>query len=250
MPTQSVSVTTDRVLTIPNALTVLRLLGVPLFLWLLYTERDAAAIGVLMVSGVTDWLDGKLARDWGQMSRAGQLLDPVADRLYIGAALIGLTARGILPLWLTLLLVARDALLALTVLVLRMRQLQPLTVHFLGKAATASLLYAFPLLLLGDGTGRWATVGDVFGWAFALWGTGLYWWSGGFYVVQVARLIAWAQRGGTEPSAAAADATTTAPTPQAHPAATASTAPTASAGSRASTASSATRGETERGTGS
>ncbi len=186
--------TTDRVVTVPNALTLLRLLGVPLFLWCLYREYDAAAIAVLMASGVTDWLDGKLAREWQQISRTGQLLDPVADRLYIVAALFGLTVRGIVPIWLTGLLVARDLALAGTVPLLRHHGYAPLEVRFLGKAATAALLYAFPLLLLGDGTGRFAVLGDVFGWAFALWGSALYFWSGGVYLTEVARLVNRARR--------------------------------------------------------
>ncbi|MDP9418302.1 MAG: CDP-alcohol phosphatidyltransferase family protein [Actinomycetota bacterium] len=190
MPTEQVVVTTDRVVTIPNALTMLRLVGVPLFLWLLFEGHDAAAIAVLMLSGFTDWLDGKLARQWQQVTRTGQLLDPVADRLYILAALLGLTAREIVPLWLTLLLLARDLVLAALVPVLRYYGHLPLTVNFLGKAATASLLYAFPLLLLGDGEGRAAGLGDVFGWAFAIWGTALYVWSGLGYAAHVAQVVA------------------------------------------------------------
>ena len=89
---------TDRIVTLPNALSALRLVGVPFFLWLVLTERDGWAIAVLMVSGTTDWLDGKIARRWNQMSRIGALLDPAADRLYILATLVGLTARDVIPL--------------------------------------------------------------------------------------------------------------------------------------------------------
>ena len=143
-----------------------------------------------MVSGVTDYLDGKIARAWGQTSRLGQLLDPAADRLYILATLIGLTVRDIVPLWLTLLLVGRDVLLASTLPVLRRHGYGPLPVHFLGKAATFNLLYAFPLLLLGEWRQRWsATSRTPFGWAFAIWGTALYWWAGVLYLVQVRDLV-------------------------------------------------------------
>jgi cardiolipin synthase len=180
---------TDRVLTVPNALSLLRLLGVPLFLWLVLHEHDAAAVALLMVSGVTDWLDGKIARAWGQMSRVGQLLDPAADRLYILATLIGLTIRDVVPLWLTLALVGRDAFLALFLPVLRRYGYGPLPVNFLGKAATFNLLSGFPLLLLGEGDSLVSQVAHAFGWAFAIWGTALYWWAGLLYVVQVRQVV-------------------------------------------------------------
>jgi cardiolipin synthase len=180
-----------RVLTIPNALSILRLAGVPLFLWLvLGPKADGLALAVLMVSGVTDWLDGYLARRLDQTSKLGTLLDPVADRLYILSTLAGLAVRDIIPLWLAVLLPARDVLLAALVPVLRTRGYSALPVHFLGKAATAALLYAFPLLLLGDGTGVVATLANVFGWACAIWGTALYWWAGLLYAWQVRRLLA------------------------------------------------------------
>jgi cardiolipin synthase (CMP-forming) len=181
---------TDRVVTLPNALSLARLLGVPLFLWLVLNEHDAAAVALLMVSGVTDWLDGKIARRWGQMSRLGQLLDPAADRLYILATLIGLTIRDIVPLWLTLGLVGRDVVLALFLPVLRRHGYGPLPVSFLGKAATFNLLSGFPLLLLGEGESLVSEIAHAFGWAFAIWGTALYWWAGVLYVVQVQRLVA------------------------------------------------------------
>jgi cardiolipin synthase len=180
----------DRVATVPNALSALRLLGVPLFLWLVLHEHDAAAVLVLMVSGFTDWLDGKIARRWNQMSRIGQLLDPSADRLYILATLIGLTVRDVVPLWFTLGLVARDVLLALTLPVLRQHGYGPLPVHFLGKAATFNLLAGFPLLLLGESDSFVGPVAHAFGWAFAVWGTALYWWAGWLYVVQLRQVLA------------------------------------------------------------
>lgn len=180
---------TDRVVTLPNALSALRLLGVPLFLWLVLTERDVLAVAVLMVSGATDWLDGKIARAWNQMSRVGALLDPAADRLYILATLVGLTVRDVVPLWLTVGLVGRDVFLATLLPVLRRYGYGPLPVHYLGKAATFNLLAGFPLLLLGEGDSVVSQVAHAFGWAFAIWGTSLYWWAGVLYVVQVRRLV-------------------------------------------------------------
>jgi cardiolipin synthase (CMP-forming) len=187
---QGVGVGGDRVLTVPNALSLLRLLGVPVFLWLLATGHDASALAVLMVAGFTDWLDGRLARSWHQVSRLGQLLDPAADRLYILAALLGLTARGVVPVWLSLAVLARDVLLALCLPVLRRHGYGPLPVNFLGKAATFNLLYAFPLLLLAEWGGWPGAVAAPLGWAFVVWGAVLYWWAGVLYVLQVRQLVA------------------------------------------------------------
>jgi cardiolipin synthase len=180
----------DRVLTIPNALSLLRLAGVPLFVWLLLGPReDGWAVVVLAVGGFTDWLDGKLARLLDQFSRLGALLDPAVDRLYILAALVALGIREVVPWWAVAVLVARDVLLACCVLVLRRRGYGPFVVTYLGKAATFLLLYAFPLLLLGEGDGIVATLARNFGWAFAWWGIGLYWWAGVLYAWQVRTLL-------------------------------------------------------------
>jgi cardiolipin synthase len=193
-PPGPAGVVSDRVLTLPNALSALRLVGVPFFLWLVLNEHDGAAVIVLMVSGFTDWLDGKIARKWNQASRVGQLLDPAADRLYILATLVGLTVRGVVPLWLTLVLVGRDVLLAPTIPILKHYGYGPLPVHFLGKAATFNLLAGFPLLLLGDGDSLVSQVAHAFGWAFAIWGTALYWWAGVLYLVQMRQVVGAARR--------------------------------------------------------
>lgn len=190
MDVQDTQVQTDRVLTVPNVLSLLRLLGVPVFLWLILgPHADGAAVLLLMVSGFTDYLDGWIARRWRQISRVGQLLDPAADRLYIVATLLGLGLRGIVPWWLVGLLVGRDLVLAATLPALRRIGRGPLPVHYLGKAATFNLLYAFPLLLLGGYSGTPALVARVLGWAFAIWGTGLYWWAGALYLQQVRDLV-------------------------------------------------------------
>lgn len=180
----------NRIWTIPNLLSALRLAGVPLFLyWVLHTHQDGRAILLLMAAGASDYFDGKIARRYGQSSRLGQLLDPAADRLYILATLVGLAWREIIPIWLVVLLVGRDVLMSIPLAVLKRHGYGALPVHFLGKAATANLLYAFPLLLLGDGHGVVASLARVFGWAFAIWGTGLYWWAGLLYAWQVRKLL-------------------------------------------------------------
>jgi cardiolipin synthase len=174
-----------RVLTVPNLLSVARLAGVPLFLWLLLGPRaDGWALVVLMVGGITDWLDGKLARLLDQYSPLGALLDPAVDRLYVLAALVALGARGLVPWWAVAGLVLRDLVLAACLVVLRARGYDPFRVTYLGKAATFLLLYAFPLLLLGSWTGTVAAVARPLGYAFAVWGVGLYLYSGLLYLAQ------------------------------------------------------------------
>ncbi len=181
----------DRVWTIPNLISFARLLGVPLFLWLvLGPEEDELALLVLMASGVTDYLDGVLARKLNQSSKVGQILDPVADRLYILAVVTGLALRDIIPEALALSLPLRDIALVALVPFLRTRGFSSLPVHFLGKAATAALLYAFPLLLLGTGDSTFEVGARVLGWAFAIWGSGMYWWAGVLYAWQVRTLVA------------------------------------------------------------
>ncbi|WP_372734644.1 CDP-alcohol phosphatidyltransferase family protein [Nocardioides sp.] len=194
-PTRTTSELSNRVWTLPNVISGLRLLGVPLFLYLvLGPEADGWALALLMVSGITDYLDGYLARKLNQATVIGQILDPVADRLYILAVVLGLALRDVIPWWLAVSLPLRDLLMWGLVPLLRTRGYSSLPVHFLGKAATFNLLYAFPLLLLGDGDGTVARLAEVFGWAFAFWGVGLYWWAGILYAWQVHRLLATTER--------------------------------------------------------
>jgi cardiolipin synthase (CMP-forming) len=180
----------DRIWTVPNALSALRLGGVPLFLWLLLgPHADGYALLVLAVSAFTDWADGVLARRLNQGSRLGALLDPFADRLYILATLLGLVLRHVIPLWLAAVVVGRDLVLSVALLVLRRHGYGPPEVHYLGKAATFCLLYAFPLLLLGARDGTLADIARPLAWGFTLWGTGLYLWAGAVYLAQVLRLV-------------------------------------------------------------
>jgi cardiolipin synthase len=180
----------DRIWTLPNGLSVLRLLGVPLFLWLLLgPHQDGWALLVLALSGFTDWADGVLARRLNQMSAFGALLDPLADRLYILATLVGLVLRHVIPLWLALVIVGRDVVVGLVLPRLRRAGYGPPAVHYLGKAATFCLLYAFPLLLLGSYHGTLADIARPIAWAFTIWGTALYVWSGVVYLHQIVGLL-------------------------------------------------------------
>jgi cardiolipin synthase len=187
--TSEAQAVSDRVFTLPNVLSVLRLVGVPVFLWAILAQHDAIALAALMFSGVSDYLDGKIARHFGMVSRVGQLLDPLADRLYIATTLFGLAWRDIIPWWLVLLLVSREVLLAVVLSVLKRYGQTGLPVHFVGKAATFNLLYAFPLLLLGDGESTFAQWALPIGWAFAWWGTVLYWLAGAMYIIQAWQVV-------------------------------------------------------------
>jgi cardiolipin synthase len=179
-----------RVLTVPNLLTLARLLAIAVFVWLLLGPReDDLALAALVIAGVTDFLDGFLARRLGQDSKVGRILDPVADRLYVLVVVIGLAVRDVIPWWLAVALPLRDVLLVGLVPLLRTRGLTSLPVHYLGKAATFMLLFAFPLLLLAHRDGDVAAVARVFGWALAIWGVAVYWTAGAFYAGQVGRLL-------------------------------------------------------------
>ena len=177
-------------LTIPNALTALRGLGVPLFIWLALDQKaDGWAIFVLAIGGITDYLDGKLARLWNQTSRFGELADPAIDRIYIVATLIVLYLREALPLWVIMVLLARDLLLGGVTIALTRNGLPPLKVTYLGKAATFNLLYAFPFLLLALSDSLAGTLAYIFGWAFAIWGIGLYLVTGVSYFLAAVKSI-------------------------------------------------------------
>ncbi len=184
----------DRVLTIPNGISAARLAGVPLFLWLVLGPRTAVAddwaVALLIVAGLSDWLDGKIARALNQASRLGQVLDPAADRLYIVSTIVALAIRGIIPWWLVAVLGLRELTVGSALGVLRRRVgFGTLQVSLAGKGATLCLLYAFPLLFLGDHPGWGGTLARVIGWAFATWGTVLYWWAAMLYLAQVRSLV-------------------------------------------------------------
>jgi cardiolipin synthase len=162
---------------------------VPLFGVLIVDGRDLAALVVLLLAGASDYVDGLLARRWGQVTRLGQLLDPAADRLYVTAALLGLGWREVLPWWLVGAVVLRELILTLNVLVLRRHGLSSLPPHLLGKAATFVLLVALPLLLLAETAEAVAVVVRPVAWALVLWGTLLYWWAGIGYLWQTRQLV-------------------------------------------------------------
>jgi cardiolipin synthase (CMP-forming) len=191
MREQEPAVRTDLVWTVPNMLSGIRLLTIPLFAWLaLVPQEDGLAALVLALGGATDFFDGWLARRWNQVTRVGQLLDPIADRLSTVTVLVVFLIRDVVPLWFVVLLVLRDAVLTVEMGRLKSRGITGLPVNFIGKAATFNLLISFPLLLWGatpqSGIEELARVA---GWAFALWGTGLYLYSAALYIRQTREVM-------------------------------------------------------------
>ncbi len=175
---------------VPNALSVLRLIGIPFFVYFaLVREQDVIAISILAAAGITDYLDGKLARAWNQTSALGAMLDPVADRIYILATLIVLYQREAINIWVIAILISRDAILAVIALILKMRNMKLMEVTYLGKAATFNLLYAFPLLLLATHKSLTGDVAFAIGWGFAVWGIALYVYTGWIYFHNAFRSI-------------------------------------------------------------
>lgn len=180
----------DRILTIPNVLSVIRLVLVPVFLYLLLARHAYGwATAILMFSGTSDWADGKIARlVANQSSRLGELLDPLVDRVYMVTVPLGLALAGVVPWWLVAILFGRDALLAATLPVVRSRGVTALPVTYIGKAATFALMSGFPLILLGQSDFGASRAVAACGWAFVIWGTGMYLWSAVLYLIQV-RLV-------------------------------------------------------------
>ena len=180
----------DRVLTVPNLLSVMRLALIPVFIYVLLVKHaDGWAVAILMFSGASDWADGKIARTLNQSSRLGVLLDPAVDRLYMVTVPIALALRGIVPWWFVITLLVRDALLVATLPVLRSRGLSALPVTYVGKAATFCLMAGFPLVLLGTWDALWSRVVGAFGWAFLIWGMYMYLWSFVLYLVQTTLVV-------------------------------------------------------------
>lgn len=184
-------VTRDRVLTVPNALSVIRLVLVPVFLYLLLAaDATGWAVAVLIFSGASDWADGKIARLYAnQSSRLGELLDPAVDRIYMVVVPVSLAVAGIIPWWIVITLLGRDLVLAGTLPLLRSRGLSALPVTYIGKAATFALMSGLPLVLLGQFDGHWSRVVLAIGWGFLIWGLAMYLWSGVLYLIQVVMVM-------------------------------------------------------------
>lgn len=180
---------TDRLWTVPNLLSFLRLALVPVFVWALVQRELGWAGLVLVIAGASDFADGKIARHYGLVSRLGQVLDPIADRLYMAATVLGLAVVGVIPWWLVLVLLLREVAIVAMYPVVRRHGLPIPPVTFVGKAATFNLFAGFPLLLLGHLDGWWTVACLAIGWSLVWWGTVLYWVTGLIYGWQVRDMV-------------------------------------------------------------
>jgi cardiolipin synthase (CMP-forming) len=180
----------DRILTAPNVITLLRLLCIPLYLWLLFgAHRQIAAAVLLAVLGATDWVDGFVARRFGQVSTFGKVLDPTADRILVGTAVISIMVYGAVPLWFGLATIAREVLVSVIVLLLAALGAARIDVLWVGKAGTFGLMFAYPTFLLGDGTASWQEPIRVIAWVTGLVGLALAWWAAGSYIAPARRAL-------------------------------------------------------------
>jgi len=139
----------DRVLTIPNLLSVVRLLCAPLFLWLLFDRHDRLGAALLLGGlGLTDWVDGYVARHFHQVSTVGKVLDPTADRVLLAVGVIAIVVDGSVPLPIAIITLVREAVVAVAVVVLAALGARRIDVQWAGKAGTFGLMVAFPLFLM------------------------------------------------------------------------------------------------------
>ncbi len=180
----------DRILTAPNVITLVRLLCIPLFLWLLFGAHCQTAAAVLLaVLGATDWVDGYVARRYGQVSTFGKVLDPTADRILVGTAVISIMVYGAVPLWFGLATIAREVLVSAMVVLLAALGAARIDVLWVGKAGTFGLMFAYPTFLLGDGTDGWQEPIRIIGWMTGLVGLALAWWAAGSYIGPARRAL-------------------------------------------------------------
>lgn len=183
----------DRILTIPNLISVVRLLCVPLFLWLLFGKEERFAAGwLLAVLGATDWVDGYIARRFNQVSTVGKVLDPAADRILLGVAIVALMVHDAVPVWLGVVVIVREVLISLAVVALGALGARRIDVQWVGKAGTFALMVAFPVFL-GAKAG-WGDAGRLVAWGFAIPGLLFSWYAALTYIPMARAALAEARR--------------------------------------------------------
>jgi cardiolipin synthase len=172
----------NRILTIPNLVTVVRLAFVPVFCWLLFGPKDrTAAAWLLAALGATDWVDGYLARRLDQVSDLGKVLDPVADRILLGTVVISLLIEGSVPAVVAWAVLVRERLVSAAVLALAAAGARRIDVQWVGKAGTLALMVAFPLFMMGE-PGPWGRPAEFIAWGFAVPGLALSFYAAATYV--------------------------------------------------------------------
>ena len=173
----------DRILTVPNLITLVRLACIPLFLWMLFGKNWQTASAVLLaVLGATDWVDGFVARRYGQVSTFGKVLDPTADRLLVATAVISVMVYGAVPLWFGIATIAREVLVSVMVLLLASLGAARIDVLWVGKAGTFGLMFAYPTFLLAYGDATWQEPFKVIAWGTGIVGLALAWYAAGSYI--------------------------------------------------------------------
>ena len=187
----------NAIITAPNAISLARLLLMPVCAWLLATRHYTTGLVLTALVGASDWVDGWLARRIRQVSRVGQLLDPFADRMLIASVAVALLVRGVLPWPAVALLVGRDLVLLAGWPLLKRRGVEPPEVVWVGKAATFDLLVALPLLVMGEITWVAATAAHALGLALLWLGVVLYYLAGVVYVRMALDGLARRARAGT-----------------------------------------------------
>lgn len=159
----------DRILTVPNLISLVRLGCLPVFVYLLFgRDNRAAAAFLLAILGSTDWVDGYIARRYQQVSTVGKVLDPVADRLLFFVGVTAIVIDGSVPVWLAAMVLVREAVVAVTTVVLAALGSRRIDVTWWGKAGTFALMIAFPLFLAGESTWSWAPAAQVLAWVAAI----------------------------------------------------------------------------------
>jgi cardiolipin synthase (CMP-forming) len=173
----------SRVLTAPNVITLVRLLCIPVFVWLLFgLHRQSAAAALLAALGTTDWIDGYVARRYHQVSTLGKILDPAADRILVGTAVIAVIVHGAVPLWFGLATIGREALVSIMVLLLAALGAARINVLWVGKAGTFGLMFAYPAFLLSHGSASWQGPIRVVAWVCGAVGLTLAWVAAAGYI--------------------------------------------------------------------
>jgi cardiolipin synthase len=173
----------DRIVTVPNVITLIRLLCIPLFLWMLFGRHWQTASAILLgVLGATDWVDGFVARRYHQVSTFGKVLDPTADRLLVGTAVISVMVYGAVPLWFGIATIAREVLVSVMVVLLASLGAARIDVLWVGKAGTFGLMFAYPTFLLAYGDAAWQEPFKVVAWVTGITGLTLAWIAAGSYI--------------------------------------------------------------------
>jgi cardiolipin synthase len=189
----------DRILTIPNIVTLVRLACVPLFLWLLFgRENRAAAAYLLGALGATDWVDGYVARHFDQVSTLGKVLDPVADRVLLGVGIVAILVDGSVPAWIAWVVIVREVTISIATVGLAAAGARRIDVQWAGKAGTLALMCAFPLFLgsHADNLG-WEDLAGALAWIFVIPGLVLAWYAAITYVPRARVALAEGRVGAT-----------------------------------------------------